>query len=430
MNNYAGRRGGVIVFLVIFPYTWAQPVNLGSSSSVKAIYPSNIPHISMQYPLTTDEDIYAAVPDNFLYTFSYKTYISVDEAVRRSPLTPLCRSILGTGTVQYKVRGTIHYVPLSPTYGAPQLNEMLNCNTWADSNCKGCSEGGSAYVTDMTVRHPYMPRPGDPLELFGPLTYERVIFESECMVILQANCGARQCRNGQYSTGFTYIDSNGYVTSPTECLPCKPGTWLTCIDDISCNYDIPDNPGDPFIGGNVIYSPYGQAPVGGCFSCDSAGGGKVHYGKTQLSTYIEPGGTSPLQWYCPGGVEPPVMCRSPFVGSDPNHTMCVCPDGWYSIVTGCAQCQPGYMCPGGYAQECPDHTYQDTVGATSCNRCTSDGTATGDPLASCLGGTANNAKVLRKCIGRFKAEAPQCVSCNMCKRDYVSSPAGQVDCYA
>ena len=115
MNNYACRLGCVIVFLVIFPYTWAQPVNLGSSSSGKAIYPSNSPQISMQYPLTTDEDIYAAVPEFFLYTFSYKTYISVDEAVRRSPLTPLCRSILGTGTVQYKVRGTIHYVPLSPT---------------------------------------------------------------------------------------------------------------------------------------------------------------------------------------------------------------------------------------------------------------------------------------------------------------------------
>lgn len=393
------------------------------------VYPVSIPGIPMQYPLTVDEKIYAVVPASFSYSFGAKTPLAVDAVIQRSPVTPLCRAILGNGNVQYTMGVQIYTLPLRPTADAPPITAMLDCNPWSDIYCKWCGDESAMYLTSLVVRHPYMSRPGDPLGAFGPLTYEQVVFTAECMSLVKKDCGVKNCTNGQYASDFPRPDADGYSSVPVRCLPCKPGTWLTCITGVSCIYNIPSTPGDPFVGGSNIYSPYEQTPVGGCFACELAGGGKQHYGTSSLSTYVGQPPTDPLPWYCPGGAAPPVVCPRPFVGSDPNHTTCACSNGWYRNGDGCVLCRPGYMCPGGVALECPDHTYQDAVGASECVRCTSDGTATGAPMATCLGGATNNARVLRKCVGRYKAEPPQCVSCNMCIRDYVSSPAGQVDCY-
>lgn len=236
----------------------------------------------------------------------------------------------------------------------------------------------------------------------------------------QVDCGAKSCSNGYYSTTYLNKDSRGYVISHNECLPCKPGTWLTCIDVANCAYDVPESKGT-FSGGEQIYKPKGLDPVGACFSCETAGNSKEHYGKTNVAIGIE--SSNPSDWYCPGGNLPPVMCKAPYSGSNTNRTYCACPAGYYNRggVDPCVVCPPGYRCVDGEQQACPDNYYQDQSGASECLPCLLNG------------GLSNSCEIngqkMRKCVGAYKSQPPLCVQCNACRHWYESSSAGVVDCY-
>jgi hypothetical protein len=162
--------------------------------------------------------------------------------------------------------------------------------------------------------------------------------------------------------------------------------------------------------------------VGSCFSCESAGN-KMHYGMTNRKSAIDRGNSNPLPWYCPGGSEPPVMCKPPFIGANSNFTACTCKPGEYLVggTNPCQICPPGYMCYDGLLIECQDDYYQDRSGASECNPCLSDAN---QPI-QCLGSGLK----LVKCRGPQKSKRPQCVPCNSCRHDYDLDSAAVNDCY-
>ena len=429
-----------VVFACVSCATRAQPISLNTDEAFKSIVLYPVVKIPEQYPLTSEQEFYDSVPNSFPYIFEYRNPITNEESVTKASAMPICGQVLSPGYAVYVLRDPrkvqraftkskskpeYHNVPFSTYPEQPTLPEIATCNPYTDASCDTCNGESSMFIAKLVVRHPETKRPGDPLGVFPPLNGEKIIFSMECLLILQTDCGVRQCGNGMYASDFLNQNSMGYVTSKVRCVPCKPGTWLTCPEDGTCTYNIPNSRGDPFIGGTSVYSPSGQTPVGGCFSCESAGTGKCHYSKNRGGACILYAANDPLPWYCPGGASAPVVCGPGFFGSDANHTRCVCsPGSFQDGQNGCSPCPRGFQCRGGFMEECPDHTYQDSIGQTACYRCTSDGTSAGAPLASC---PVN--QVLRRCTGRYKAEPPLCVPCNMCVRDYVSSPAGRVDCY-
>ena len=435
---------GFILYICDPRPSHAQPLKTLDAAPSLVLYPTVI--IPEQHPLTWDEDLYNAVPDGFYYLFGDERPISNAESVTKAANLPICGQILEPGYAVYvlhypgylndlssfcasglcpSLSPVHHNVPYVPWPTQLTLTQISKCNPYQDPSCNTCGSDTAMYIARLSITHPQIDRPGDPLGLFGPLNNEKLIFDSDCLLIPREDCGVRQCQNGQYASDYLNLDSEGYVTSKVRCLPCAPGTWLTCPEDAGCTYNIPASRGDPFIGGTSVYSPTGQTPVGGCFSCETAGNGKCHYSKTQYGSCINFGAADPLPWYCPGGVLAPAQCGKEYAGSDANHTMCVCkPGSFHDGANGCSPCPAGFECSTGAIQECPDNTYQDSTGQTVCYRCTTDGTSTGAPLASCPPN-----QVLRRCTGRYKAEPPLCVACNMCVRDYVSSPAGRVDCY-
>ena len=366
------------------------------------------PHLRVQdvgeqhFPKANDLALHA-VP-NYNYQFVLNTGIT-----SMSDLTvplPLCSDVLYPGYIVFWVNDDdIRNIPLTPADGSNkyELNQITTCNPLSDVQCQSCTKNNMGYRSQLTLSR------SDTNE---------IVVSSTCLLFINGDCGVTSCSNGQYASEFLATDSGGFVTSHTRCLPCAPGTWLTCINDASCSYEIPKR-NENFYGGTAIYSPDGQVPVGKCFSCSTAAN-KEHYGQTPYAT-TTPQAKTPLPWICPGGDLPPKPCHAPYVGSDENNTRCVCAEGSYSIGGDtCALCSPGAMCPGGVFQACPDDYYQDQPGATSCNPCLS-------PTGVALGCNATSS--MRKCTGVFKAQRPLCVQCNMCRREYISDPAGQVDCY-
>jgi len=238
------------------------------------------------------------------------------------------------------------------------------------------------------------------------------------------DAGPRSCSNGFYASDYLSFDSHGYVSQKIDCVPCAPGTWLTCNSGLSCFYNIP-TVGGGFTPPSTIFAPGDEIPVKQCYSCDSAGDGKVHYGGTHLNVYIPFGSSDPLLWKCPGGADAPALCNTTiFAGSNADHTQCVCKAGYYAVGGNlCVPCLAGYMCPDGLLQECPNDSYQDRTGQSSCLVCSTDGTAA---TATTLCGPN---QLPNKCVGKYKAVAPKCYGCNQCIRDYTGSNAGQVPCY-
>ena len=388
------------IIIYIFRFFCYPAIPLG----VRARLPQKISDVGQQIPQTGIEHRTHVFPA-FVYDFSSLS-IMTDLQTKSSSL-PSCGQLFSPGYVVYFLTGTNeHYnIPITPSSASSSydLNSIMNCNPWKDAACSSCPHVNKAYSVHFTLIR----------DDIGAL-----LAEANCLLVIITDCGVNTCSNGEYASEYLQENAHGSVTSHTICLPCAPGTWLTCINDASCSYNIPQA-NERFYGGTAIYSPAGQVPVGKCFNCSTAAS-KEHYGKTPYAVKTPPLKT-PLPWICPGGALPPKLCQAPYVGSDENNTRCVCSAGSYPIGGDtCAVCSPGTMCPGGVMQVCPDDYYQDQSGATSCNSCLSPtGTAP----------RCNATSSMRKCTGVFKAQSPQCVSCNMCRREYISDPAGQVDCY-
>jgi hypothetical protein len=370
---------------------------LADFPTFKQIGNAEIYHIPTLYPSVT-------------YTVANSVYLTVDGLKKTK--TKTCGEAMAQGYVYYwRCAVCLDTVQLSVNpadENQPPIYDMASCNPFSNPQCQICYVGDPGTVVEITV---HASDTGDPLGLI------------ECLLFNERDCGVRSCSNGHYASTYLSINNDSFVSSNSNCIPCAPGTWLTCIDDDTCSYTIPSAPGT-FDGGGEIYKPDGQEPVGSCFTCQSAGNGKVHYGQTPRKTIIDISSTTPLGWYCPGGDKPPVLCTAPFVGANEDNTGCVCSDGYYPDGSGaCNECPPGSMCPNGQIMECPDDTYQNVPGSIICISCLSqDGTTN-----ACEEESAS--LKMRKCIGVYKAQLPLCVGCNACIRPYSNSPAGVVQCY-
>ena len=387
--------------------------------NVMCAEPQTVAEIPTEQSNGLDEIINNRIPEFFFY-------LKVQEP--RNTLTksdlPSCGEVLKPGYILFKQlsidvkKSTYHKIELKPGKDTPGMDSILNCNPFTNTDCKGCAVGQAGVEAQLTVTRGESEAMG-----LGVSVLTKRLMLSKCVFFRQADCGPKFCSNGEYASEFLVTDINGYSVSKNTCVPCSPGTWLTCIDDAACTYNIQKTPGSLETNGK-IYKPDGLDLVGKCFDCKSAGNNKVHYGKTSKKTIIQEGAGDPLRWYCPGGSDPPVLCPLPFAGANANFTACVCQPGQYlSLGYGCQICPSGSMCPNGERIECPDGTYQNNTGATMCNSCLfADGMSN-----ECE--SRFPPKKMRKCKFPYKSEIPLCVGCNACIRPYGGVSAGTVECY-
>ena len=291
-------------------------------------------------------------PDNIYYSFT--------PVAGSAQSYPICGQVLGTGSVAFSQDGTgkhtITYDLVPFTSSTIALSEVATCDPSVAGDCGSCTVNIGLQLLSIEA-HYYTLSDGG---LADSIVTNTVTYWTQlCQLAYKLQCGASVCPNGYYASEYRNVDPFGYVTNAVKCLPCKPGTWLTCVFTRTCTWTIPTSASDPFTPPYGMYGIPGQVPVGGCYTCPTAGGGKEHYNGTQNGIWIYDHPRNPLQWICPGGADPPQFCPDGFAGANYDHTVCVCGDGNYPIDrTTCAPCPPGYQCSNGTATECPDGTYQ------------------------------------------------------------------------
>lgn len=166
--------------------------------------------------------------------------------------------------------------------------------------------------------------------------------------------------------------------------------------------------------------PVGDGPVSKCYACKTAEVYRNHYSDSIAKKQVV---NSNLPFICPGADWAPRNCKAgvPHIVRSRGDDACVCEDGWFgSEAAGCELCPKGHYCMDGNKKMCADHTYQDNVGATSCEACSSSVCDFGQQLPWCLQtvpGSQNMSLV------------DACVPCKHCKRHYITPIMGQVDCY-
>jgi len=383
-----------------------------------------------QYPDSATED--AAENANTLNTIRFwhrrkNTVLVVDKEQFKS-----CKSILGNPpTATYHVhdpRFNPSLTHIKRTYPIERKTVFEADLIRAASDCTGNPD-----ISVITMEVGY-----------SKMIANKAIYEERCNICYGEDMGPRNCSNGEYASEYLKIGKDNFVSNEVKCLPCPPGTWMTCAEKSSCAWPIPQslsdyNPGRDFW---MPKSPSGNyyVPVGTCLPCETAGASKSHYGDDpsrasfiQATPSYEFTSTPPnartigLPWSCPGGDQAPRMCTIPDTHGDPlTSAQCLCKAGFALTVSNtCVTCPRGSQCRRGFAEPCPDHSHQPNTGQTDCVNCTSDGTERGEPVTYCgLGGQ------LRKCISVYKAAQLQCVNCNQCRKMYLPNNAGgKVDCY-
>jgi hypothetical protein len=245
------------------------------------------------------------------------------------------------------------------------------------------------------------------------------VYQGECSACKAEDQGPRHCPDGTYASDYIQLDAEGFIINQVRCVPCKPGTFNTCLRGISCDFGIPSSHGDRW-GGSDMFSHADYDLVGQCFPCRFAVSIGVHYGDSPNKRSIISGGSTysyPLTWYCPGneandGV--PRMCQPPFLYASADNSSCTCEPGTYESENSCVLCPPGFYCPAGEKLECPDDTSQRSAGATECIPCDTQ---------------CGNGMLPRRCVFPYKDQDQACVRCSTCSRAYASTSAeGKVAC--
>lgn len=255
----------------------------------------------------------------------------------------------------------------------------------------------------------------------GPGNEWAPLFCNSCM---QDSCPAT-CKNGEYGSQTSVIDEFDKQTQRITCLACAPGTWMTCLKQETCTYNVPSSPLLSHViplGRDVHTIGYG--PFDGCYPCRLAKD-RYHYINTSKTQFIQND-----SYICPGGASPPQPCPHGFL---PNreYTECVCPEGQYnSGVETCLSCPTGYYCTNGIKTQCPKHYFQDQHGATTCNACAYPATDRGIAAVTCAYG-----KQLSFCDPAVQFSQTQslllnCKPCKQCSRAFLNtSGAGVFQCY-
>lgn len=253
--------------------------------------------------------------------------------------------------------------------------------------------------------------------------------KARCMLSQVIDCiPQKTCRNGEY-VNIPITTNKGAVTNAPTCIPCAPGTWLTCKDTDTCEWPIPESREGPYAwGSNIVTTQF--TLVGSCFPCNIAHN-YAHYSYSGSPNQVIIQGTG--GYVCKGGADPPRVCP---VNTSPNKylTACECVDGYYSPAgeSGCTKCEPGYMCKGGLRSQCPMHKYQPEAGKAVCIPCSSTGDQYGQGNAPCNPGElqqwcdTSNINTQNVYLGFL------CVVCTQCRRPYLgnlTNAQGTVNCY-
>lgn len=233
---------------------------------------------------------------------------------------------------------------------------------------------------------------------------------------------------------------------------CPPGTWMTCIQDVSCEYTVPRHQD-----GNVVWVPDANTwqvpsavrpfiPIGQCYPCEYASYTYQYQKNPDACTnnfnpqnahcrnlLIYPKNFGSL--YCLGSSYTPLICPDKSVSSV-DYTHCICQDGYYNPYSNdnsqCVICPPGHYCVQNVKYVCPDGTYQHFEGKNQCDFCDVDG----NPIWKCSNNqlpakcTLSNDPVTFRYLSNLT-----CVACAQCKNKILQStlPPGStqtyLDCY-
>ena len=233
---------------------------------------------------------------------------------------------------------------------------------------------------------------------------------------------------------------------------CAPGTWMTCIKDTGCSYQVPRRQDE-----NIVWVPDDNTwqvptstnpiiPIGKCYDCIYATytnhyqnnpnkcGNTFDPNNPECNNLImDPRTFGSL--YCLGNDKTPLICP-PLSVSSADHSHCICQDGYYNPNgndnTNCVICPTGHYCTQNKLNVCPDGTYQYFEGKTQCDLCDIDG----NPIWKC-GANQLPAKctLANDPVNFLYLSQLTCVSCSQCRNKIIDStlPPGQsqnyLDCY-
>ena len=265
----------------------------------------------------------------------------------------------------------------------------------------------------------------------------------QCLACPVQACKAPNCKNGAVNDRALSLVKNAVIVPPVCGKSCSAGTFLTCKNQPSCEYQPLTGAWNPlqWLQHNVqtvrsdaqlivpSVAPGVPSLVGDCYPCRFAEG-RMHFGTT-WSTDPVLYAKGFLGFYCPGASAGPAKCSDADpnmvarVGADGRSGACGCRPGMhYDGGAGrCVPCPPGFFCQWQdgtppVARECPNGNYS-TGGAEACLDC--------DMSQRCDPGFALTRCVQSGGTGAHQKRNAYCTSCINCKE--LSGASGTATCY-
>lgn len=265
----------------------------------------------------------------------------------------------------------------------------------------------------------------------------------QCMACPVQQCKSPYCGNGAVVPQALSLVNNAVIVPPDCGKSCSAGTFLTCKNQPSCEYQPLTGAWNPlqWLQHNVqtvrsdaqlivpSVAPGVPSLVGDCYPCRFAEG-RMHFGTT-WSTDPVLYAKGFLGFYCPGASAGPARCSDADpnmvarIGADGRSGACGCRPGMhYDGGAGrCVPCPPGFFCQWQgdtppVARECPNGNYS-TGGAEACLDC--------DMSQRCDPGFALTRCVQSGGTGAHQKRNAYCTSCINCKE--LSGASGTATCY-
>ena len=189
----------------------------------------------------------------------------------------------------------IHHVPVKAADISPYDVDATVNGIKLDYTC--CMLGGECpdFIDNVNVYKVYFTI--RPFSQNGLDSREQARFP--CYTCIMRDVGPRVCPDGTYADNFLNINSKGFVTTTSHCIPCKPGTWMACAEKSSCQWNIPTN-STPYLASSKDYYVFADhIPVGSCYPCILAGA-RPYYAddpKRKNTVYAYYAGKDPIPWY-------------------------------------------------------------------------------------------------------------------------------------
>lgn len=260
-----------------------------------------------------------------------------------------------------------------------------------------------------------------------------------CLSCMRVDASTRNCGDGMYATAALEVDATNLVLNEVKCMLCGPGTFNSCQQGDSCQWNIPKK-GETTVSTSInsIFAFPNIVPVQQCYPCVMATGSSTTNHYASLTTRITPkmstiprlddvklfvNGRERYRFYCPGNINGkdgvPRMCGDNYIANI-DMSACVCMEGKYEVIVDgaprCVDCPAGSYCTNGVRRDCPDDFYQAITGQASCNDCRT--------LDRCIDGFRR-----RRCVAGNKHEIPPCIKCDQCRHIYSDDKNDRAECY-